>query len=110
MISTAKELRPTHTRRQRISSHEPAIPGDGGVGNQGIANTPVELGVRVVGGNALVNAITVVGFFLLGLVSAVELSFAPRHFAAVSDRRPVTPVEAFAHSEIWVKDVIHAEL
>ena len=64
----------------------------------------------MVGGNALVKAITVIGVVLLRLGFTVELSIATRHFAAVSDRRPVTPVEAFAHSEIWVKDVIHAEL
>src|SRR5207244_8413281 len=40
---------------------------------------------------------------------SVKLCRAARHFSAVSNRWPMAPVEALAHSEVWSKAVIDTE-
>src|SRR5262252_527388 len=64
----------------------------------------------MVGSDALIETVAVVRsvFFRRGF--AAELGVAACDLAAVPDRRPVAPVEAFAHSEIGVECVVYAEL
>src|SRR4051812_23176911 len=47
--SRPKDVRPASTGRQRITTHEPAVPRDRGVIGHVIADDPLELGVGVVG-------------------------------------------------------------
>ena len=70
---------------------------------QVVADDPVELLVGMQGGDALVEALSVVGVVLLRLGFPVELGRAPAGFAAVADRGPAVPVEARAHLEIRLK-------
>ena len=108
--SGPKYLRPAGARRQRVPAHEPAVPGNRGVVQKVGADNPVELSVGMMGGDALVKAVTVIVSVLLRFGFAVELGGAARHFAAVSNGGPVAPVKALAHSEIRRESVIQAEL
>src|SRR6185369_1000444 len=109
MIRAAQQFRPAHTRRQRIATHEPPVPRNRGVIDQIVANDPVELSVRVLRGDTLVEAVSVVRVVLLRFGLPIELRSAARYFATIADRWPVAPVEALTHSEVRRKAMIHSE-
>ena len=76
---------------------------------QVVADDPVELRVRMMGRNTLVETIAIISVIFLRLFLAVKLCFAARHSSAISDGGPMVPVETLAHAEIRRESVIHTK-
>src|SRR5882762_10011920 len=66
--------------------------------------------MSVVSGDALIEAVAVVGGILLRRGLTIELSGATRDFTTVPDGRSMAPIETFTHSELRRKCVVNAEL
>ena len=108
LIRAEQALRPADARRERVAAHEPAVVGDGRVIQQVRLDHPVELLMRVMRRDALIEPRAVVRVVLLRLRFAVELRGAAADLAAVADRGTPVPVEAVAHAEVRREAMIGA--
>ena len=95
-----------------ISAHEPPIKSDRGVVEKIVSNDPVKLRVRVLRGNTLVKAVSVVVRILFRGSLGIRQHFrrAAPALVASPESWPMAPIKTFAHSEVRCEIVIDSEL
>ncbi len=104
-VCPPQSILPVLVGGQRTSAHKPAVPGNGRVVEQIVANDVVELLIGVLRRDALEEAVSKV----ILVCRRVCRRRAAQHFAAVADRRTRRPIETRCSFEFFGNLVIDPE-